>query len=356
MQVREMADRFRGGSGLLAIIALLSTAALPACHGCSRTSSETTTPSDDYVVQDFHCQRFDRPHRVASAVQHEGELWAVASSGALWSLSTSTPAVTRRLSSEVALGLKRTTSGLVVVSVVDGAVRARTRRAATWSSPVELGSMAAGASLAESVDGRVALVSRDELVFVSPETLTMQARIALAAPLPPASGTPVLAGPSLYLVSRAEERSSLVWVDVATGAWTVVERRDDAGLCAGPLNASCDMLGPLIPDPSHPECVLTAFTMPPARASAERVLRVCGASVAVVLAGREAPAFDALFVHRGEAWGLSKAGVFRSVEAGKPTLVESVPLATERCRFQVRQLADGAVAVGSPPVVAVPGE
>ncbi len=360
MQARKMADRSAAGPAYVGIVALLSMAALPACRGCSRAEGETETvrDGDDYVLQDFHCEQFHRPHSIAAAVHHEGELWAVAKNGALWSLSTSTPAITRRLEGEVPIGLKRAKSGLVVVTVVGAprTARVRVRRSGAWSPPVELGPSATDALLADSTDDRIALVAPNEVVFVSPETFGVQARIAIAPTLPPLSRPAVLVGSALYFVSRGEERSSLVRVDVATGAWTVVERRDDASPCAGPLNASCDRLGPLIPDPSHPECVLTAFTQPPARASAERVLRVCGASVSPVLAGSEAPVFEALFAHRKEAWGLSRTEMFRAVDSGKPTQVQSLTRPTERCRFQLEPLADGVVVVGGVPVVTAPGE
>lgn len=71
-------------------------------------------------------------------------------------------------------------------------------------------------------------------------------------------------------------------VDLKTGAVADIERRDTKDLCAGPLNRECDPVTGVIPDPQNKACVLASVGLVHLFQSNGRILRVCGADVALV--------------------------------------------------------------------------
>lgn len=70
-------------------------------------------------------------------------------------------------------------------------------------------------------------------------------------------------------------------IDLQTGNLQRIERRDSNELCVGPLNADCDPVTGIVPDPEQDECVLASIGL---RHMLEhgRIVRVCDSRVEVV--------------------------------------------------------------------------
>lgn len=70
-------------------------------------------------------------------------------------------------------------------------------------------------------------------------------------------------------------------IDLQTGVLQKVERRDSDELCAGPLNADCDPVTGIVPDPTQQGCILASIGL---RHMLEhgRIIRVCDGRVTVV--------------------------------------------------------------------------
>lgn len=87
---------------------------------------------------------------------------------------------------------------------------------------------------------------------------------------------------ALYLgANRGEFGGALERIDLTTGAITKLERRDNARLCAGPLNSDCDPVTAVIADPDRPECVLASIGLAHLGYLKGRVVRVCGDTISV---------------------------------------------------------------------------
>ena len=90
-------------------------------------------------------------------------------------------------------------------------------------------------------------------------------------------------GGSIYVgMNMGEWGGGLQRVDTTTGEITKVERRDDKGLCSGPLNSDCDPVTGVIADPQKSDCVLATVGLVHLFRSDGRLLRVCGDRVTLV--------------------------------------------------------------------------
>jgi hypothetical protein len=86
-------------------------------------------------------------------------------------------------------------------------------------------------------------------------------------------------GDSLYVgFNSGEWGGGLRRIDLVTGEVALVQAGDVAELCGGILNASCDPVTGLAPDPARPGCLLAAVGLVHFLASGE-VVRVCGTEV-----------------------------------------------------------------------------
>lgn len=81
--------------------------------------------------------------------------------------------------------------------------------------------------------------------------------------------------------NRGEWGGGLLHIKVSTGDVAQVERRDDRGLCSGPLNGDCDPVTGLVADAEWPGCVFASIGL--AHMSWQgRVLHICGNRIETV--------------------------------------------------------------------------
>lgn len=332
--------------------AALSVLPLAACRACS--GSTPAPSSDDYVVGAAECSTLG-PWSVSSAVRQDGEIWLLDSSARLWSLSLSTDTLTRRRPDDAAHGLIVIGNRLVVLGAREGAARLWTREGGTWTAGAEIRGADEPLELVASPSGDEVLVLGRTKAWIArgPRFDTpREFEIRPALPQTTAPRAPVWTGSLVYAVVRGEERSSLFALDVHTGLWRRVERRDDATPCAGPLNADCDVIRSTIADPARAGCVLVALGRP-ARDTAESLLRVCDDLVSTVLAGGAHPRFDRLVRVGSEICATGDHALHCIAAASSRKVVDLGSPARDVCGLPIRPL-DGLVALGQPPVIVPP--
>jgi hypothetical protein len=143
-------------------------------------------------------------------------------------------------------------------------------------------------------------------------------------------------GDVLYVGSNAGEwGGGLLRIDLATGESSLVQSGNVEESCGGLLNASCDPVTGLAPDPALPTCVLAAVGLVHFLAHGE-VVRVCGTEIERVYrkpytidpnwdtqdaeeAASTVPFFG--LAGRGDqVWGIAADGIYRFGEIGEPEI------------------------------------
>jgi hypothetical protein len=83
-------------------------------------------------------------------------------------------------------------------------------------------------------------------------------------------------------------------IDLKSGQYEPIERRDSNNLCAGPLNTECSPVTGLVPDPARTDCVLASTGLEHMGGIDGAILRLCGHKVDVVSQTSLAPTLGLL--------------------------------------------------------------
>jgi len=149
------------------------------------------------------------------------------------------------------------------------------------------------------------------------------------------AASPLGAPDDAYLGFNAGEWGGGTWrVNLNSGQSDKIERRDNEELCSGPLNADCDPVTGIVPDPARPACVIAAIGL---RHMLEHggLVRICGNEVTILVQRSTAgtalgrtirravgqkeqsldfstePFFDTTLDASGRVWTVSPYGVYR---------------------------------------------
>lgn len=189
--------------------------------------------------------------------------------------------------------------------------------------------------------GQPIVVGRKSVYTFDPAYRTWNQK-PLTSPLPFQSGdiianaaSPLGAPDNAYLGFNVGEWGGGIWrINLNSGKSEQIERRDNEELCSGPLNADCDPVTGIVPDPERPSCVIAAIGL---RHMLEhgRLVWVCGDEVTIrsqrstagTALGRNIrraagqnekslefatePFFDVTLDAAGRVWTVSPYGVYR---------------------------------------------
>lgn len=211
----------------------------------------------------------------------EGRLWLLSDTGHFFSI---TPGAKGRVAEALAgpVGLCALEGFLHVVTREDDRWALRRRGASGWQTLAQLDDDGDEQWVGLScTNGGVVLVTSRRLIEWSAGRLFP---VVLSKALPPSLVAAVHATHDrLWLgLNQGEWGGGLLSVDRRTGQVQVVEKRDMAEVCAGPLNAECDPVNGIVDSPWHSGCVDAAVGLVHMGLTTGRIVEICPGSIRTV--------------------------------------------------------------------------
>jgi hypothetical protein len=213
------------------------------------------------------------------AVFAEGRVWMRSDAGVVFSVAEGEPSRREEPLPGTVLDLCAQSGQVIALTAEGGSWVVRRHSGGGWGSEATVAEESGFGALHCGVDA-IAVVASNRVSVIRGGTTRA---IALSRPLQSESVTSFhIERDRLYVgVNRGEWGGGLLRADLNTGVVSSIDRRS-AELCSGPLNADCDPVQGVAPEPWKPGCVVAAIGlvhfMPRGR-----LVEICGEDVRVLL-------------------------------------------------------------------------
>lgn len=275
---------------------------------------------------------------ITQAVFTDGRLWVLADSGELSSIAPD----------ENKWAPATLPESVHALCVLDGRIVAATgarkdsprwtlrrRSESQWSAFATVPTDGDNLLAMSCAQGRISLLTQRRLITVAGDR---QTSVPLTEPMRGGVMSATYATEeSVYLgIDAGEWGGGLRRIDRLTGRVTTLERSTDGDLCSGPLNADCDPVNAIVPEPWKPNCQLVTVGLVHMIPHG-RLVEICGSQIERLyfkpydseFPGRNSEKQDEPFstvafygatVRDGAAWIAGLDGLYRMTGPGKITM------------------------------------